>query len=146
MRKFFQPSDERMAVLTGKIATIVLVLTQTALLMDILYRRIALGQSAENFSDLRWILLGSVFLYIAARLVYGALLPVLSWKILASVYGVLVIGLFVLLSLWLGLPDLADWQNTILPVILGPALLVGCYAALAAWGKKRLEKELNQEE
>lgn len=145
MRKYFQPSDERMAAASGRISVIVLVLTQTALLVDILFRRFALDQSSQDTQDLRWILLGSVFLYIAIRLVYGAVLPVLSWKVLGSVYIGLTGGLFVVLSLWLGLPELVNWQNTILPVVLGPALLVGGYAALACWGNKRLEKEISEE-
>lgn len=145
MRKFFQPSDERMAALSGQIAVVMMVLTQTALLVDILYRRFALGQSADETQDLRLILLGSVFLYIAARLALGAVLPVLSWKVLLGMYVVLAGGLFVALSLWLWLPDPADWQNTILPVILGPALLVGGYAALTYWGKKRLDREISEE-
>jgi hypothetical protein len=145
MHRFFQPSDERMAVVSGRISTIVLVLTQTALLVDILYHRFALGLSSKDTQDLRWILLGSVTLYIAVRLVYGAVLPVLSWKVLVGAYVVLAGGLFVVLSLWLGLPDPADWQNTILPVVLGPALIVGAYAALAYWGNKRLEKDISEE-
>lgn len=145
MRKFFQPTDERMAAMSGRIAMVMMVLTQTALLVDILYRRFALGQSTKETQDLRLILLGSVFLYIAARLALGAVLPVLSWKILIGVYVVLAGGLFGVLSLWLGLPDPADWQNTILPVLLGPALLVGGYAALAYWGKIRIDREISEE-
>lgn len=125
VRKFFHVSDERMAVVSGRIATVFLVLTQSALLVDILYRRMVLEQPEAKYRDLRWILLGSVFLYLAARLVAGAVLPKLSWEVLISAYIVLVFGLFIVLSLWLGLPDLANWQNTILPVVLGPALLVG---------------------
>jgi hypothetical protein len=145
VRNLFQPTDERMWAISGRLATITLVLTQTALLVAILHRRFYLGQSEESYSDIKLILLGSIVVFIATRLAFGAVLPVLSFKVLAAAYLILAGGLFVVLSLWLGLPNMANWQNTILPVVLGPALLVGAYAALACWGQIRIEKELSED-
>jgi hypothetical protein len=54
--------------------------------------------------------------------------------------------LFTFLSLWLGLPSLDNWQNTILPVVIGPAILVGAYGMMAFLGKKRLDKEIMNDE
>jgi hypothetical protein len=139
-------ADERTAVLTGNIAIIFLGLTQTALLVSILYRRFALDQGEDQYGDMRLILLLSVLGYLAARLYYGAILPVLSLKWLVGIYIGLVAILLVVLSLWLGLPDLADWQNTILPVVSVPAILVFGYGLLAHFSKKRIEKEIFDDE
>ena len=143
--KLFQ-SDERMGAISGKMAFIFLGLTQTALLASILYRSLVLGQNQEQYVDIRLILLLSVFGYIAARLYYGAILPTLSLRTLFFIYIGLVVVLFVTLSLWMGWPDLDNWQNTILPVVLGPAILVAGYGLLAHFGNKRIEKEIVNDE
>ena len=106
-------SDERMQIITGRIAVIFLSLTQVAILGIILYRRYFLGQSEEYYSDIRIVLGFSVFGYIAVRLYYGAVLPLLSFKKLVYIYLGFVLFLFVTLSIWLGLPTMDNWQNTI---------------------------------
>ena len=136
-------TDERMQIVTGRIAVIFLSLTQTAILGIILYRRYFLGQGDEYYNDIRIVLGVSVFGYIAARLYYGAVLPVLSFKKLAAIYVGFVVFLSVVLSIWFGLPTIDDWQNTILPVLLGPAILVSAYWLMAYLGKKRMEKEIS---
>lgn len=140
MTKFHIVSDERMQAVSGKIAFIFLGLTQTAILFAILRRRYFLGQGEEFYSDFRLILGLSVFGYIAARLYYGAVLPILSIKKLVYVYVGFVTFLFVVLSLWLGLPTLENWTNTILPVLLGPAILLFLYWLFARLGQKRMDK------
>jgi hypothetical protein len=139
-------TDERMGTITGNIAVIFLGLTQTALLVSTLYRRFGLDQSQEQYWDIRFILFLSVFGYLAARLFFGAILPVLSVKTLFGLYMGLVALLFTIMVLWMGLPDLQNWQNNILPVMAGPAILVIGYGLLAYFGNKRLEKELNHDE
>lgn len=136
-------SDERMQVLSGKIAMIFLSLTQVGILGIILYRRYILGQGEEYYTDLRIVLALSVFGYIAARLYYGAVLPLLSIRKLVLIYIAFVVFLFVVLSIWLGLPSLDNWQNTILPVVLGPAILISAYWGIAYLGKKRMEKDIS---
>ena len=135
-------SDERMQVLSGRIAVIFLTLTQVGILSVILRRRYFLGQGNEYYSDIRIVLALSVFGYIAARLYYGAVLPLLSVGKLLTIYLAFVAFLFVTLSVWFGLPTLDNWQNTILPVVLGPAIMLGGYWLMAYLGKKRLEKEV----
>jgi hypothetical protein len=142
MNKLFI-SDERMQIISGRIAVIFLVLTQTALLASIIYRTTGLGESQEQYGDIRLILFISVFGYLAARLYYGAILPMISLKTLFGIYLGLVVFLFIVLVLWLGLPDLNNWQNTILPVLAGPAILVIGYGSISYFGKKRLEKEIS---
>lgn len=136
-------TDERMQIITGRIAVIFLSLTQTAILGIILYRRYFLGQGDEYYYDIRIVLGVSVFGYIAARLYYGAVLPVLSFKKLAYIYVGSVLFLSVVLSIWFGLPTVDDWQITILPVLLGPAILISAYWLMAHLGKKRMEKEMS---
>ncbi|MBI9045121.1 MAG: hypothetical protein JEZ06_11590 [Anaerolineaceae bacterium] len=135
-------SDERMQIISGRIAAIFLGLTQTALLGIILYRRYYLGQGDAYYSDIRLVLGVSVFGSIAARLYYGAVLPMLSLKKLLVIYAAFVTFLTIVLSIWLGLPTLDNWQNTILPVLLGPAILLGAYWLVAYLGKKRMDKEI----
>ena len=142
MSKYFISSDERMIELTGKLANIALSLTQLALLGAILYRRYVLGQGEENYSDIQIILGLSVFGYIAARLYFGAVLPVLSIKATLRIYIVSVVFLFITLSFIYGLPSLDNWHNTILPVSLGPAILLGLYWGFAYLGKRRSDKDL----
>jgi len=145
MNKYFYPTDERMVAISGKIAIVFLVFTQMALLGSILYRHFGLGQSEANYSDLRIILLISVFGYIAVRLYFGAVLPKLSIGKLVRIYIGLVVGLFVVLSIWMGLPSFENWTNTLLPVLLGPAILVGLYLFFAYWGNRRLEKTFTED-
>ena len=133
-------SDERMDVLTGKLATIFLGLTQAMLLFALLYRRYFLGQHEDMYTDLRIILAVSVFGYIGFRLYLGAVIPLVPIRTLLWIYLGFVVTLFVILSLWYGLPGLDNWQNTILPVVLGPAILIGGFWLIALLGKKRSDK------
>jgi len=92
------------------------------------------------YSDFRLILGLSVFGYIAVRLYYGAVLPILSFRKLFYIYIGFVGFLFAVLSIWLGLPTLDNWTNTILPVLLGPAILLFLYWLFAYLGKKRMDR------
>ena len=144
MRKPLFSTDERTSAISGKIAFVFLSLTQIALLGSILYRRFIAGQSPQAYADIRYILLLSVFGYAAARLYYAVILPLPGIKSLLLAYGGLVVTLFTILSLWLGLPTLDNWQNTLLPVLLGPALIVSIYWLLAYLGNRRLENQIEE--
>ena len=56
-----------------------------------------------------------------------------------------VVLLGTVLIIWLGLPDLSDWQNNLLPVLVGPALLLGAYWLFAWLGARRLEKQIEDD-
>jgi len=140
MTKFHIVSDERMQVVSGRIAFIFLGLTQTAILFAILRRRYFMGQGEEFYSDFRLILASSVFGYIAARLYYGAILPILLFRKLLYIYAGFVSFLFVGLSVWFAMPTLDKSTNTILPVLLGPVILLCLYWLFAYLGKKRMDK------
>ena len=139
-------ADERTAKFTGNIAIIFLGLTQTGLLIALLYRKFVLDQVPEQYLDLRLILLLSVFGYLAARIYFGALMPVISIKSLIYIYLGLVLSLLIILTLWLGLPSLNNFKNTILPVVIGPAILVFGYGLLAHYSQKRINKEIFEDE
>ena len=134
--------DERLVSTAGKIAAIILPLTQTALLLAVLHRSYILNQPDAAFNDLRIILALSVFGYIGASLFFGGYFPLLKTKTLLIIYLGLVVGMFAILSIVYGLPTLDNWTNTLLPVVLGPAILIGLYAGLAYWGQRRIEHDI----
>lgn len=41
-----------------------------------------------------------------------------------------------------GWPDPADWVNSWLPALLGPALFVAAYAVIARFGQWRIERQI----
>ena len=129
--------DERTDQLSGKIATLFLGLTQVALLAVILNRRYVLGQPEEMYSDLRLVLGFTIFGFIAARLYFGALMPKFRVRTLVGIYLVFVAFLFVVLSAWFGLPTLDNWHNTILPVVVGPAIIAGGFWLFSWLGQRR---------
>jgi hypothetical protein len=131
--------DERTALVSARVSQVILVLTQMALLGIILYRGYVLDQPDTQLTDLRVLLALSVFGNIFATLFFSGNFPRLSAKTLLLVYLGLVVILFAVLSIWLGLPSLDDWQTTILPVIVGPAVLVGLYWLAVKLGEDRLE-------
>jgi hypothetical protein len=123
-------ADERTTHLTGQLAIIFLSLTQVGLLGAILYRRYALGVDPASYNDLRWILGISLFGFIAAKIIAGAHIPLLRARVLILGYIGFVTLLGTILSIWHGLPTRDNWETTILPVLLGPAILLLGYVAL----------------
>ena len=134
--------DERTQQVSGQSAAITLGLTQVALGLTLLFRLYILDQPDTEVRDLQYVLLGSIIGYFMLRSFLGGIMPVPTVRQALIAYGGMVVFLFVVLSLWLGLPDLNDWTNNILPVIVGPAIIVGGYWIIAALGKRRVDRTL----
>ncbi|MBK7897768.1 MAG: hypothetical protein IPJ90_23380 [Anaerolineaceae bacterium] len=134
--------DERSQQVAGQSATVMLGLTQVALGMVLLVRLYVFDQPDAELRDFQWVLLGSIVGYFALRSFLGGIMPVPTMKQAILAYVGMIVFLFVVLSLWLGLPDLSDWTNNVLPAILGPAIIVGGYWLIAALGKRRVEREI----
>ena len=134
--------DERSQVVAGQSAMIMLGLTQVALGAVLMIRLYVFDQPDAELRDIQWVLLGSIVGYFALRSFLGGIMPVPTMKQAILAYLSMTVFLFVVLSLWLGLPDLSDWTNNVLPAILGPAIIVGGYWLIAALGKRRVEREI----
>ena len=134
--------DERSQQVAGQSAMIMLGLTQVALGAVLMIRLYVFDQPDAELRDIQWVLLGSIVGYFVLRSFLGGIMPVPTMKQAILAYVGLVVFLFVVLSLWLGLPDLSEWTNNVLPAILGPAIIVGGYWLIAALGKRRIEREI----
>jgi len=134
--------DERSQQVAGQSATVMLGLTQVALGVVLLVRLYVFDQPDAELRDFQWVLLGSIVGYFALRSFLGGIMPVPTMKQAILAYVGMVVFLIVVLSLWLGLPDLSEWTNNVLPAILGPAIIVGGYWLIAALGKRRVEREI----
>lgn len=137
--------DERSMKVAGQSAMIVLGLMQAALGVIILVRAYVLDQPDAQFRDLQWLLFGSILSYLTLRSFLGGIMPVPTLRQALAIYAGLVVALGVILSLWFGLPGLDEWSTTILPVIVGPAIIVGGYTLIAWLGKHRIEREISEE-
>jgi hypothetical protein len=136
--------DERTLNVNARVSQFALVLTQLGLLGIILFRTYFLNQPDNLNNDLRILLGLSVFGTMFATLLFGGMLPQIKFKNLVVIYLGFVALLFVILTIWLGLPDLSDWQNNILPVLLGPAILLGAYWFFAWLGAKRIDNQIKE--
>lgn len=134
--------DERTLNVNARVSQFALVLTQLGLLGIILFRTYFLDQPDTLNNDLRILLGLSVFGTMFATLLFGGMLPQIKFRNIVILYLGFVALLFIVLTIWLGLPDLSDWQNNILPVLLGPAILLGAYWFFAWLGAKRIDKQI----
>lgn len=137
--------DERTLQVHARISQVTLMLTQLGLLAIILFRVYYLHQPDNANNDLRVLLGVSIFGTMFATLFYGGMLPKIKFRTIAYIYLGFVAFLFAVLSLWLGLPDLSDWQNNILPVVVGPAILLGAYWLFAWLGGKRIDRQIKED-
>jgi len=136
--------DERTQQAAGHSAMIALGLTQAALGVIIMIRLYVFDQPDAELRDFQWVLLGSIVGYFALRAFIGGMMPVPTPRQALLAYVGMVVFLFVVLSIWLGLPDLNDWTNSILPALLGPAIIVGGYWLIAVLGRRRIEHSISE--
>ena len=135
--------DERTQVVAGQSAMIALGLTQVALGIVLMVRLYVLDQPDAEVRDIQLVLLGSIVGYFALRSFLGGIMPVPTPKQALAAYVGMFVFLFVVLSTWLGLPSPDEWSTTILPTLVGPAVIVGGYWLIAALGQWRVERSLD---
>ncbi len=136
--------DERTQRLNGQISFYVLMLTHLVLGSTIFYLRYIRNLDVEYYQTFSFILLGSILAYWAARLYTAGILPVISWGALLGIYVALVLVIAIPSALIHGLPTTQNWTTTILPALLGPAIVVVAYWLIAYFGKRRLDKEISE--
>jgi hypothetical protein len=136
--------DERTERLNGQISFFILMLTHIALAGVIFYKRYIQGLDVEYYQTFSAILIVSMMAYWAARLYLSGILPVISWGALLGIYVALVLVIAIPSALIHGLPTAENWDTTLLPATLGPAVVVIGYWLIAYFGKRRLEKEIGE--
>jgi len=132
-------SDERTRSQAGHAAGIWLGVTQVLLAGVVFYRLYVLGQPDSEVRDFQVVLALSIFGHMATQLFMGGLLPVPTWRGMVVAYLVLsgaIVG--VCLAVY-GVPEAAEWHNTWLPTLAGPAILLGLYRLVAWLGKRRID-------
>jgi len=86
----------------------------------------------------------SVFGGLALQLFLGGVLPALTWRGALAAYATLTSFVVAGCLLVYGWPQPAEWANTWLPALLGPALIVGAYALVARLGQWRIERQIEK--
>jgi purine-cytosine permease-like protein len=136
--------DERSRAATGHAAAIWLGVTQVLLAGVVFYRLYVLGQPDEEIRDFQAVLGISLFGFIALQLFLGGIMPVLKWRGMLAAYVLLAGSITVVCLLIYGWPEAQDWTNTWLPALLGPAILVLAYGAIARLGQWRIERQIEE--
>lgn len=142
----FQPLqiDERTRSTTRYAAAIWLGVTQVLLAGVVFYRLYVMGQPDEEIRDFQSVLAISLFGYAALQLFLGGVMPVPTWKGAVVSYLVLTTVISGVCLAIYGWPQPAEWTDTWLPALLGPALLIGAYILVARVGQWRIERQLEQ--
>jgi hypothetical protein len=134
--------DERTERINGLVSFYVLMLTQLALAMVIMYKRYVLGLPIEEYAEMSVIMGLSVGGYWALRLYFSGILPMVSLKRLVVIYFVAVALIWIPTYLIVGWPDPSKWYEVLYPFI-GVGVALGVYALAAYLGKRRLGKFLS---
>jgi phosphoglycerol transferase MdoB-like AlkP superfamily enzyme len=142
MRASHRLTDERARSNTRYAAAIWLGVTQVLLAGVVFYRLYVLGQPDAEIRDFQAVLAISLFGYMGLQLFLGGVMPVLSWKGLLGAWAVLA-GVITLGCLAIyGWPAADEWANTWLPALLGPAIMVLAYGAIARLGQWRIDRQI----
>ena len=138
--------DERVRLINGRVSQVLLSLTQLALLAAVLYRAYVLKQPDHEFNDLRIILFLSLGASIYVQVLLGGwAFPEPKIRSLAIIYLAFEAILITILTLIYGVPELADWPNTVLPAVLLPALALLLYYVAARYGQKRIQAQMGED-
>lgn len=143
---FFHPTqiDERQRDATRYAAAIWLGVTQLLLVGVIFYRLYVLGQPDEQIRDFQAVLAISLFGYMGLQLFLGGIMPNPTWKGAILMYIILAGAVTIGCLLIYGWPEPAQWTNTWLPALLGPAILVVGYMVIARLGQWRIERQIER--
>lgn len=136
--------DERAQSTTRYAAAIWLGVTQVLLAGVVFYRLYVLGQPDEQIRDFQAVLTISIFGYLALQLFLGGVMPLPTWKGAILMYAILAGTITVVCLLIYGWPEAAEWTNTWLPALLGPAILIGAYMLVAYLGHRRIDRQIER--
>lgn len=136
--------DERQRDTTRYAAAIWLGVTQVLLVGVIFYRLYILGQPDEQIRDFQAVLAISLFGYMGMQLFLGGIMPNPTWKGAVLMYVVLTATITTVCLFIYGWPKADEWTNTWLPALLGPAILVIAYMAIARLGHWRIERQIER--
>lgn len=142
----FRPTqiDERQRNTTRYAAAIWLGVTQLLLVGVIFYRLYVLGQPDEQIRDFQAVLAISLFGYVGLQLFLGGIMPIPTWKGAVVTYVILTGAITTGCLIIYGWPQLSEWTDTWLPALLGPAILVVAYMAIARLGHWRIERQIER--
>lgn len=140
------PMDERTRDTIRDVAARLYFITLFALIIDVLYRQLAMGQTSEQFEDLAILVTFNAIVFLVAVFWKGGI-PFKRIKplVLIGLYGMLLAG-GVLLG-WM-LESFDEWVSfwPYLGRIAGVgAILIGLYSLAAWWGNKRIEKLISED-
>ncbi len=141
MHKIFL-QDERSQRLNGWLSNLFLMITQVLLAAVFLHQRFSLGLPPQYSNDVGTILLISFVGYWLLRLYLNAVHPVFTFKQILLIYLVVVVVMAVPTCLLNGLPDLSVWWQGLLPLLGGPALVLGAMWLAGYLGERRLQAVL----
>jgi peptidoglycan/LPS O-acetylase OafA/YrhL len=84
----------------------------------------------------------SIFGYLALQLFLGGVMPIPTWRGAVVSYLVLTGVIVMVCLLMYSWPPLEEWTSTWLPALLGPAIMIGGYSAVARLGQWRIERQI----
>lgn len=134
--------DERTERVGDRLGFIFLGLTQLGLYLVLIYQRYVQDLPPTFYNDVGFILILSIVGYWGARFFFGGMLPLPSIQQVLLVYLTLVAVIAIPHTIVHGWPASGEMLERLLPILGGPALLIGGYLMLAYLGNKRIEKRL----
>ena len=136
--------DERTESNTRYAAALWLGVTQILLAGVLFYRLYVLGPPDEEIRDFKAVFGISIFGGLALQLFLGGVLHALTWRGALAAYATLTSFVVAGCLVVYGWPQPAEWANTWLPALLGPALIIGAYALVARLGQWRIERQIEK--